>query len=165
MSENHLQQIFEPFHQVDATYTRERGGVGLGLAIVSRLLRLLRGEIRVSSAEGKGSVFTVALPLSRGLEKLEPVGLGPEVLVVDDNLDYLEALHNELSEAGYRVKVARSGVQALEMLSQQKPSMVLLDIVMPDMDGWEVLRRLRASPELMDVPVVIKGGVVAKDAR
>ena len=155
MTDEQLEKIFDPFHQVDASHTRERGGVGLGLAIVSRLVRLLRGEISVTSAKGKGSCFTVSLPVGDGLAGLVPRGSGADILVVDDNLDYLEAIYSELSEAGFRVTVAPSGEQALKLLAGHVPDVVLLDIMMPEMNGWEVLRRLRAQPELAHVPVVI----------
>lgn len=159
MTEDQIHKIFEPFHQVDASHTRERGGVGLGLAIVTRLVSLLRGEIRVESQLGQGSLFSLTFPEE---EALLPRGEGPEVLVIDDNLDYLEVIHSELSEAGFRVRVASSGAQALEMLRQQKPGLLLLDIMMPEMNGWEVLRNLRAIPELHDVKVVITSVVNEK---
>lgn len=162
MSADQMEKIFEPFHQVDASHTRERGGVGLGLAIVMRLVRLLRGEITVTSQLGKGSDFVLSFSLEDGVAALVPRGQGPEVLVVDDNLDYLEVIHQELSEAGFRVRVASSGPQALEMLQQQKPSLVLLDIMMPEMNGWDVLRNLRALPNLEDVKVVITSVVNEK---
>lgn len=155
MSADQLQKIFEPFHQVDASHTRERGGVGLGLAIVARLVKLLRGTITVQSELGVGSEFTLTLPAGDAMASLVPVGSGASVLVVDDNLDYLEATYAELTEAGFRVSVAQSGAKALEWLAENKPALVLLDIMMPEMDGWEVLRRLRSVPELHEVPVVI----------
>jgi len=159
MSEEQLEKIFQPFHQVDASHTRERGGVGLGLAIVARLVRLLKGDINVTSVLGQGSTFTLSLPLGDTLAGLVPQGSGPEVLVIDDNPDYLEAIHSELSQAGFRVTVASSGAQALQLLNQQRPRVLLLDIMMPEMDGWEVLRRLRAQPELAQIEVVITSAV------
>jgi signal transduction histidine kinase/CheY-like chemotaxis protein len=152
MTEEQLEKIFEPFHQVDASHTRERGGVGLGLAIVTRLVGLLGGEIQVQSKLGEGSLFSLRF---RPEEALLPRGEGPQVLVVDDNFDYLQVIHSELSEAGFRVRVAHSGPLALEMLREEKPDLVLLDIMMPEMNGWEVLRSLREIPELCDVKVVI----------
>lgn len=162
MSAEQLEKIFDPFHQVDASQTRERGGVGLGLAIVARLVGLLRGRIEVDSTVGKGSRFTLHLPLGNGTSHLPPVGEGVEILVVDDHLEYLESIYNELTSAGFRVVVASSGRQALELLKELRPRVILLDIAMPEMDGWEVLRQIRALRELDQVPVVITSVVDEK---
>ena len=155
MSPEQLEKIFDPFHQVDATETRERGGVGLGLAIVSRLVKLLKGEITVSSQPGQGSEFEVRFPLVFPTVHLAPQGVGAELLVVDDNPDELETLHADLTEAGFRVLACSCGNDALEKLDTVRPLAVLLDIAMPEVDGWEVLRRLRASGRLEKLIVVV----------
>ena len=155
MSAEQLQSIFDPFHQLDGTQTRERGGVGLGLAIVRRLTDLLKGQISVQSTLGEGSEFEVRFPIGSPSARLRPQGMGVELLVVDDNADELETIHSDLSDAGFRVLVASSGDEALEQLGKSHPLCLLLDIEMPDMDGWDVLRRLREQGRLEELRVLI----------
>lgn len=162
MTPEQVKRIFDPFHQVDGTETRERGGVGLGLAIVGRLVGLLRGKIEVESEKGVGSTFTVTLPVHAGTQHLKPEGHGSDVLVVDDNIDYLESMHNELTQAGFRVTVAENGPQALEKLEDFKPDIILLDIIMPEMDGWQLLQIVRKKAAMANVPVVITSVVDEK---
>lgn len=156
ISEEEQSNVFESFLQLG----EGNGGVGLGLAIVARLSALMGGRVDVSSAVGKGSTFSFYLPSSYelgelGLGRLEPVGEGADILVVDDQPAFLELMHGELSEVGYRVHLARSGEQALELLKELRPVAILLDLVMPGLDGWETLRGIRDYPETADVPVLV----------
>jgi signal transduction histidine kinase/ActR/RegA family two-component response regulator len=147
--------VFDRFRQADGTITREHGGLGLGLAIVKELTALHGGSVSVESAgRHKGSTFKVRLPAL-----IEPASLaddesnlarfaddalaGVRILAVDDNPDALEVLERALAFAGATVRTASSGAQALEMLNEDIPAVLLCDLAMPDLDGWEVLRRFR----------------------
>lgn len=156
ISKEQQEKVFESFLQL----ADGKGGVGLGLAIVVRLSSLMGGRVDLESELGKGSSFNFYLPLSHevgemGLGRLVPTGDGPDILVVDDQPDFLELLHGELSEAGYRVHLARSGQEALVRLSQLAPKAIILDVVMPGLNGWETLKAIRANPLTTHTPVVI----------
>ena len=156
ISREEQQNIFDSFMQLSGG----KGGVGLGLAIVARLTALMGGRVDITSEPGRGAKFSLYLPASyemgdMGLGRLQPTGDGPDILVVDDQPDFLELMHGELTEAGFRVHLARSGETALEALKELKPAAILLDIVMPGMGGWETLRQIRSRPETSKIPVVI----------
>ncbi len=159
--EDKLESIFEPFHQVDPSDTREHGGAGLGLAIVQKLAELLRGRIEVESELGKGSTFTLIFPANTFLETspIAPSGTGPMVLVIENNLQALQILSSELASIGFRVHVAKSGGAGLKKAQELKPDAILLDIIMPEMDGWQFLRRMREDPGTADIPVVISSAL------
>ena len=161
--EEQLAKIFDAFHQVDGSSTRAQGGVGLGLHLVRRLVTLLGGTIRVVSTLGKGSAFRVVFPVSIieaaspdvAAQSLPALGAGPLVLVIDDQVEAIEILSSELVEAGFRVASATSGEAGLAKAAAVRPAVILLDIVMPDLDGWGVLERLHTDPQLSSTPVIV----------
>ena len=141
--------LFQPFRQLDPTITRKFGGTGLGLAIVQKLVEMMKGNITVNSHEGEGSCFIVELPLQK-TEQVPDSLISPpltitsrSVLVVEDNAFNRRLLEDMLTSWGQRVILAENGLQALQLMEQQRFDLVLLDIRMPDIDGIEVARRVR----------------------
>jgi PAS domain S-box-containing protein len=152
-----LPHIFELFTQVDATTERSRGGLGIGLALVGTLVEMHNGRVHVASEGlGKGSEFTVRLPTIANPPESEcplhagmvaPTGARPRVLIVEDDIDSGDMLCMLLRLKGQEVSVARSGQAALEVAPTFLPDIVLCDVGLPGMDGYEVARRLRETPE------------------
>ncbi len=167
MTPAQLEKLFQAFTQADASTTRQFGGTGLGLAITRRLCRMLGGDVTVTSAPGQGSVFTINLPLRQDEEIAAPEpqveraptaassGAGPLVLLVDDDPQIHDLIGTMLAREGYRVDHANGGKEALEKARAEHPTVILLDVMMPQVDGWAVLGTLKADPALQDIPVVI----------
>jgi signal transduction histidine kinase len=154
-------RIFEEFGQLEHAMQRKVKGTGLGLALSRRLAELLGGDLSVESTPGKGSTFRLVLPLSIDAEP-EPlhspppaVRAAPRVLVIDDDEISRYVVRGLADEMGMACDEAAGGVEGLESVSRQTPSVVVLDLVMPDLPGGEVLRRLRADPATAALPVVI----------
>ncbi|MDB9524880.1 PAS domain-containing protein [Oscillatoria sp. CS-180] len=160
---NFLPHIFESFRQEDVSITRQHGGLGLGLAIVRHLVEAHGGEIAADSAgEGQGATFTVTLPLmsrrsnmvddsTSALENLELNEV--RVLTVDDNADSREVLSTLLEQYGAQVVAVKSGREALACLASFKPDVLISDLSMPDMDGYVLLRQIRALSSQQNKPV------------
>jgi PAS domain S-box-containing protein len=169
ISPDFIQHVFERFRQADSSTTRRQGGLGLGLAIVKQLVELHGGSVHAKSdGEGQGAIFSVRLPLSvvarrradDGEEQrpsplpgpsvplFVPVDLsGTTLLVVDDHSDARELVRRVLGECGARIISAASAEEALELIERERPDLLLSDIGMPDVDGYELLRRVRALGE------------------
>jgi signal transduction histidine kinase/CheY-like chemotaxis protein len=168
MTPEQISGLFGAFQQADASTTRKFGGTGLGLAISRKFCRLMGGDITVISEPGKGSTFTVVLPV-RVPETPQPTDSdvitlqrqqqtntsGPIVLVIDDDPTVRELMQRSLTKDGYRVAVAADGRSGLEMARQLHPAVITLDVMMPSMDGWSVLTALKADSVTADIPVVM----------
>jgi CheY-like chemotaxis protein/anti-sigma regulatory factor (Ser/Thr protein kinase) len=147
-----LAAVFDMFSQVDSALERSQGGLGIGLTIVKRLVEMHEGHVEARSAGlGKGSEFVVrlpvaeaALPVSGGAPDAPPSpSPSRKILVVDDNADSAESLVTLLQLSGHDAVVAHDGVSAIEAAEKHRPDVVLLDIGLPHMNGYEVCRRLR----------------------
>jgi PAS domain S-box-containing protein len=153
-----LPRIFDLFTQADRSLIRSQGGLGIGLTIVQRLVKMHKGTVKASSQGiGLGSEFVMRLPAEINLSasrEVKPTLSALRVLVVDDNIDYAEGISLLLRNAGYEVDVVHSGTDALLAVIDFRPDVVVLDIGLPGMDGYEVASRIRQDPKLEGMRVV-----------
>jgi PAS domain S-box-containing protein len=177
--------VFDRFRQADASITRRHGGLGLGLSIVKHLAELHGGQVRVKSAgEGQGTTFVVALPISviYSEESVRPdtpsfsdvdVGTlelpdldGVRVLAVDDQPDGRALICRLIEERGAHCALAESGAEALRVLQEQQIDIMVSDIGMPDLDGYELIRRIRALPgAVKNIPAIALTAYARADDR
>ncbi|MCC5833016.1 MAG: response regulator [Chlamydiales bacterium] len=152
MSTEEQEALFKPYTQFRQ---KDRLGTGLGLMLSRQLTKLMGGEISVRSEENKGTVITVKLPLVYHAQRKRSENYSDLVLVIDDDPAAHEIIGHMLKKQGLKMISAMNGIQGLRLAKESRPLAIILDLIMPEMDGWEVLRQLKFDPDLKDTPVVI----------
>lgn len=167
MTREQLDKLFQRFSQADPSTTRQFGGSGLGLAITRAFCRMLGGDVNVTSEPGKGSTFTVEIPARLARGPVAPGAISPQdgsaplpsdgdwVLVIDDDPAARDLLTRFLRREGFSVRTAENGRIGLALARELRPRVVLLDVEMPEMNGWTALHAIRSDPALCHTPVVM----------
>jgi len=167
LAPNLLPRIFDLFTQAERSLDRSQGGLGIGLALVQRLVEMHHGKVEVHSTLGKGSEFVVRLPVvpspepqspSPINEQVQPTGRSLRVLVVEDNADTAQGLALVLQAFGHQVRTIHDGLSALQAALDYQPNLVLLDIGLPGLNGLEVAKKMRKQPALKNVVLVAVTG-------
>jgi signal transduction histidine kinase/DNA-binding response OmpR family regulator len=167
MTPQQLSRLFQAFAQADASTSRRYGGTGLGLVISRRFAQMMGGDVVAASEFGRGSTFTVRLPRgtpgkkpaekpspSRPIPALESPA-APTVLAIDDDQNARELLERGLAKEGFRVVTASSGEEGVRLAKEIRPDAITLDVLMPGMDGWAVLKAFKADPATSTIPVIM----------
>src|SRR5690606_28455437 len=166
ISEEDQKVIFEEFRQVDGTTTRKYSGTGLGLAICKRIADLLEGTISVKSKINEGSTFSFAIPLNfvqvKEVPRAVPVNIDSlkknrknPILVIDDDPEIRYTIGQYLNSKGYEVIFAETGEKGIEEAVKAQPFAITLDVMLPNRDGWNILRELKENPVTRDIPVIL----------
>ncbi|HVQ32217.1 MAG TPA: response regulator [Vicinamibacteria bacterium] len=180
LTEEQLGRLFQAFTQADASTSRRYGGTGLGLVISRRFCQMMGGDIAVTSVHGKGSNFTARLPVTvndqrgtpaipstrkaAGALTLPPPGPRTRVLVIDDDPTARDLMLRGLEkEEGFEVILAAGGEEGVRLAREKKPDVITLDVLMPGMDGWAVLKTLKSDAATASTPVVMLSMVDDKD--
>ncbi len=179
----HLNQLFEPFIQIDSALNRQYEGTGLGLALVKRIIELHGGQVFVTSEVGVGSSFMLDLPCSMALVPLPPPQdssnhirpevssadaeeeASPLILLAEDNEDNVRTFSSYLRAKGYHLLLAGNGQDAIDLAQSETPDLILMDIQMPGMDGIEAMQHIRLDPTLRDIPIIALTALAMKGDR
>ncbi|PAV24809.1 histidine kinase, partial [Tamilnaduibacter salinus] len=158
-------KVFQRFAQADSSDTRQKGGTGLGLAITQELVTRMGGTIQFETTAGEGTRFFFSLPLISAAEKapsdLSPKTTdgssteSPKILVVEDDPDVASLLRIMLEDAGYRVAICHTGAEALESIQAESWNLISLDLMLPDVSGLDIIRRLKKQAATADIPIVV----------
>lgn len=177
ISEEQLDTIFQPFQQGDASISRKVSGIGIGLSLIKNLVDLHEGTLNVESKAGEGTTFSVTLPIHNEVSQEKEVSVSvesivneqskflqlpqqnesnkPKILVADDEIVNLQVLVNQLSLEGYNVLTATKGEDVFPILKENDIDLLILDIMMPGMSGYEVCQKLRNTYTLMQLPILM----------
>lgn len=167
----HKENLFREFSQADTSIARKYGGTGLGLAITNRFVQIMRGTIAVDSMPGQGATFTIQLPAEVTVDSSEaarsqssvdtpaaPQAVRQDrgtILVIDDDPAVRDLMSRSLTKLGFRAVTGKNGTEGLELAKKVHPLLITLDVMMPEMDGWTVLKQLKAEPGLAEIPVIM----------
>lgn len=166
MDRQEIDKIFQPYSQTDQDAKRKQTGTGLGLSIAKTYWEMINGEIKVESKKGRGTIFTLSLPVREEyteiLTEVSPVSTKADkkitsmkkILLVDDNVDNQYALKFILNDIGYQLISASNGEEGVKKAIREKPALILMDMMMPGMDGYEATRKIKSNRELKKIPVI-----------
>lgn len=173
MTPEQVSKLFSAFTQADASTTRNYGGTGLGLSITRSFCRMMGGEISVESTPGTGSTFIMEVPAIYNETMISgtadaaadeaPLAGEGDVLIIDDEPAARQMIASALVKAGFGYREAASGPEGLEMARAARPVAIVLDIIMPQQDGWSVLKALKSDPDLCEIPVILATVLAERD--
>ncbi|GAB1544630.1 hypothetical protein NUACC21_73060 [Scytonema sp. NUACC21] len=166
ISQENMNKLFQPFVQIDSSLNRQYSGTGLGLALVQQLVKLHQGTVEVTSEVGSGSCFTVRLPYVSQPQLFTPIIAEPrtlsvlsseksQVLIIEDSVTAAEQIARYLSELNMSAIIYSMGEGAIDEALRIQPSLIILDLLLPKLSGWEVLKQLKAHPQTLNIPILV----------
>jgi DNA-binding response OmpR family regulator/two-component sensor histidine kinase len=163
MSQDQVEKVFMPFTQADEKTTRKFGGTGLGLTITKMFAEMMGGDINLTSEEGKGTTFTVTIPQVVVDKKKQNIEIITDVvhendytiLVIDDDDNAQDMMKKFLEKQNFLILQAKTGEDGLKLAAEHMPDVITLDVMMPEMDGWEVLAALQGNERTKNIPVIM----------